>query len=104
MTEATESRLRTHPGERFDSDEHFFDLRQTAQQLQNEAHEAQEGHRQIALYHYGSVTIVLFIFEAGSQLPEHVSEGLETIHVLEGELTVRAQEQTYELNADSLVV
>ena len=104
MTEATESRLRPHPLERFSSDEHFFDLRQAAETLQNEAHEAQDGHRQIALYHYGSVTVVLFVFEAGSQLPEHVAEGLETIHVLEGEITVRAQEQSYDLRADSLLV
>jgi quercetin dioxygenase-like cupin family protein len=104
MSETAGSRLRPHPVDRFSAEEHYFDLRQAAAQLQDEAHPPQEGHRQIALYHYGSVTVVLFVFEAGSKLPEHIAEGLETIHALEGDLTVRAQGQSYELSAESLLV
>jgi quercetin dioxygenase-like cupin family protein len=104
MSQTADSRLRPHPVDRFEAEEHYFDLRQAAAKLQNEPHPPQEGHRQIALYHYGSVTIVLFVFEAGSRLPEHVAEGLETIHALEGGLTVRSAGQTYELSSGSLLV
>ncbi len=104
MNQPHPSRLRPHPIERFESSEHYFDLSQSSQALQNEAHPAQGGHRQITLYHYGSVTMVLFLFEAGSSLPEHIAEGLDTIHVLEGDLTVKTPAQTYEMSAGSIVV
>jgi quercetin dioxygenase-like cupin family protein len=83
---------------------HHFDLRQAADALQAEPHSPQDGHRTITLYHYGSVTIVLILFETGSRLPEHVAEGLESIHVLDGDVIVTAEGHEYDLAGGSLLV
>jgi quercetin dioxygenase-like cupin family protein len=104
MSQASESRLRPHPAERFEANEHYFDLKQAVAGLLQEPHAAQQGHRQITLNHYGDVTIVLIAFEAGSSLPDHVAEGLETIQILDGAVTVRVDNQTMDIGAGHLLV
>jgi len=101
MTESTEpqDRLRTPPVERFAGASHLFDLRAELAELRAEPHKGQDGHRQITILHQAPVAHVLFSFKAGGKLDEHSTNGLVAIHVLEGQLMVRAEGQDNSLTA-----
>lgn len=99
-----ETRLREHPVIRFDEDVHQLDLKELSNQLEAEPHDATHGHRQMAVYHYGSVTMVLFSFAAGGELKEHKASGVVTIHVLEGQLDVGAEGISHKLSAGQILV
>ena len=98
------TRLREHPVARFEGAQHVLDLNQLSQKLQAEAHEPTRGHRQEAIYHYGSVTMVLFAFEAGGEMPQHQTNGVVTIQVLEGVLNVTAEGHSHDLQASQILV
>lgn len=100
----SEPRLREHPVSRFEGDVHFFDLNEAVAGLQREAHPGREGHRQIALYHYGSVTQVLFAFDEGGALEEHSANGVVSIHVLNGTLAVNAGGENHELQSGQVLM
>jgi quercetin dioxygenase-like cupin family protein len=102
--ESTENRLREAPAERFAAPEHLFDLNALGEQLRGEPRGARDGHRQMTIYRHGAVTMVLFDFEAGGQLHDHKANGLVTIHALQGALSVRTPQETYELASGVLVV
>ena len=87
--EQEQTRLRRAPVERFAGMEHVYDLAEIAAQLRAEPHPATDGHRQMTIAHHGSVALVLFDFEAHSQLVNHVADGLVTIHVLAGHVQVK---------------
>lgn len=101
---ADEPRLREHPVSRFEGNVHFFDLNTAAQKLSDELHSATEGHRQIALYHYGSVTQVLFAFDEGGGLEKHSANGVVSIHVLNGRLAVNAEGEDHELQSGQVLM
>jgi len=102
--EPAENRLREHPSERFAAAQHCFDLNEIGDQLESEAHPARKGHRQIAVYSQGAVTMVLFDFEAGGGLKDHAANGLVTIQVLQGAITVGTAQENYELSDGGMVV
>jgi quercetin dioxygenase-like cupin family protein len=102
--EQEQTRLRRAPVERFAGMEHLYDLAEIAAQLRAEPHPATDGHRQMTIAHHGSVTLVLFDFEANSQLVNHVADGLVTIHVLAGHVQVKTSEGDQELGAGTLLV
>jgi len=85
-------RLRPHPTERFSQPAQLVDLNQVAAGLRAEPHPAISGHRQIAAFRHGPVTLVLFVFEPGGLLKEHRAEGVVTIHALSGQLVVVVDE------------
>ncbi len=97
-------RLREHPVERFEGEQHFLDLNTAAENLKNEPHPATDGHRQIAVYHYGPVTKVLFVFDKGGALEKHSAKGVVSIHVLHGALSVTAGEKTNVLKAGQVLM
>jgi quercetin dioxygenase-like cupin family protein len=78
-------------------------LAATAAQLRAEPHAPVAGHRQIAVFRHGPVTMLQFVFEAGGLLKEHQADGVVTIHALSGRLMVIADEQPHELGAGELV-
>jgi quercetin dioxygenase-like cupin family protein len=82
-------RNREHPEARFAPPKHEVDLRALAREL-GEERASRGGHRQRALYRHGRLTVALFTFEAGAGLPDHVAAGVVTIHVLDGQLRVKA--------------
>jgi quercetin dioxygenase-like cupin family protein len=104
MNQDSQPRLREHPVSRFEGDQHLFDLNQLKEQLSSEQHAATDGHRQIAFYHYGSVTKVLFAFEAGGNMEEHQANGVVSIHVLEGGLEVSAQGESHLLQDGQILM
>ena len=101
MTET--ERLRPHPQERFAPSSLQFNLREWAAKLRAEPHDAIDGHRQMAIYRHGPVTLLLFAFDRGGELREHQVDGVVTIHVLSGRLTVDAGEVHANLNAGELI-
>ncbi|HKV75439.1 MAG TPA: hypothetical protein VJN95_13045 [Gemmatimonadales bacterium] len=101
---ATLTRLRPHPHERFEGDEHLIDLTATAQWLRHEPHHAVAGHRQIALIRSGRLTQVLMVFERGGYLKDHRGEGVMTVQVLKGWLRVITSGGEQELQPGSLLV
>lgn len=103
-TNPVEPRLREHPSSRFEGDVHSFDLNAAVQKLRSEPHPAERGHRQIALYQYGTLTKILFAFDKGSVLEEHSARGVVSIHVLNGHLTVGAEGKTHDLKGGEVLV
>jgi quercetin dioxygenase-like cupin family protein len=96
-------RLRPHPEERFLPPAQAFDLEQAARALRAEPHAAVEGHRQIAVFRRGPVTLLLFAFDADGVLKEHRTEGVVTIQALTGRLVVVVDEEAYDLTAGRLL-
>ena len=96
---------RPRPEARFAGESHVFDLPAALRQLRAEAQTAaQHGHRQITIFHRGALTHALFAFQPGGELADHAARGVVTIHAIEGHLTVRAGEDTYELTGGMMVV
>jgi quercetin dioxygenase-like cupin family protein len=97
-------RLRPHPTERFAGESHVLDLGALLASLRAEDHPARDGHRQIVVFRRGRVTQVLFAFDAHGALDTHSTNGLVTIHVLEGVLTVDAEGSDHDLSAGHVLV
>jgi quercetin dioxygenase-like cupin family protein len=103
MSEHNE-RLRPHPEKRFLPPQLQIDLEQVASRLQGEPSSENRKHRQETLYHHGPLTVALFLFDQGASLPQHVAEGVVTVHVLQGRLKMAASGQVHDLPAGSLLV
>jgi quercetin dioxygenase-like cupin family protein len=88
-------RLRPHPEERLASPVEFIDLKARAALLRAEAHPPVSGHRQIAVFRNGAVTLVMFAMEPGGLLKEHRADGVVTIHALAGRIEVIASGETH---------
>ena len=101
---SSEDRLRNRPSERFAGAEHRIDLAAALESLRGEHHESTERHRQITLFHKGSLRMVLFAFEAGAGLPSHRAPGSVVIHTLRGRIHVKTLNESYELTAGQLVI
>lgn len=95
-------RLRTHPQERFAPIAQAFDLEEAADRLRAEAHEPVDGHRQVALYRHGPVTLLLFLLEPDATL-QYEAPGLVTIHVLKGELQASVEGEQHTAKAGQLL-
>jgi quercetin dioxygenase-like cupin family protein len=104
----TKPRLREAPSTRFSGGQHFLDVLPLSAHLQAETHLGAHGHRQITIFHQGDTTIVLFVFEAGGKLASYKANGLVTIHVLDGALTVEtdseAKQHSHDLHAHQILV
>ena len=97
-------RLRQHPTERFQPTQHLLDLDAVAARLLSEPLPGKPNHRQETLYRHGPVTVALFVFERGAHMPQHVAEGVVTVHVLQGRLTMTAEGQVHQLSSGQLLV
>ncbi len=98
------ARLRRPPAERFAGTEHVHKLADIAAQLRAEPHAATDGHRQVTIAHYGRVALVLFDFDQGGRLVDHVADGLVTIHILAGRIQVTTPGGSHGLDAGTLLV
>jgi quercetin dioxygenase-like cupin family protein len=96
--------VRTPPAERFSGPIHRFDLAGALRSLRGEEHPSRDGHRQVTIFHRPPVTNVLFSFDAGSRLPEHSAAGLVTIHVIEGRLSVVANDEEHHLETGHILI
>ena len=104
MTSEQPERLRQHPTERFEPEQHPIDLGEIAAQLRAEPQPGWRAQRQKTLYRKGPVTVALFLFDRGAGLPQHVAEGVVTIHVLEGRLRMSAEGQSHDMTAGQILV
>ncbi|HET9064558.1 MAG TPA: hypothetical protein VFN22_01895 [Gemmatimonadales bacterium] len=96
-------RLRPPPDERLAAPVTVVDLSATARRLRAEPHAAVSGHRQIAVFRHGPVTLVSFAFDAGGALKQHHAEGVVTIHAISGHLRVMAGGTSHDLHAGQLI-
>ncbi len=96
-------RLRPHPEERLAAPVQLVDLTTTVAGLRTEPHAPVGGHRQIAVYRHGPVTLLLFVFEPEAVLREHRVDGVVTIHCLAGHLRVVAEEEAHDLTPGRLI-
>lgn len=96
-------RLREHPRERLAAEILRLDLAELTATLRAEDHAAIAGHRQITLLRRGPMTVVLFVFEPGGQLPEHQAPGDIIIHVLSGQMDVTVADETVSLSGGQLL-
>ena len=100
----TTSRLREHPAQRLAADECLINLDNEADRLLQEPHAAVNGHRQEAIYKHGPVTMVVFTFDAGGFLREHVvPDGTVLIRLVEGDVTVKTPEREYRLGRNDVL-
>lgn len=97
-------RLREHPEQRFHPPQIKIDLDSVAATLRAEPAAEHRPHCQETLYRHGPLTIALFLFERGASMPQHVAEGVVTVQVLEGRLTMTAEGQVHDLPAGSLLI
>lgn len=97
-------RTREAPDERFGGAEHQFDLAAEAASLRAEPRPGRDGHRVITLFRQDPVSLLLFDFEAGGAMADHVADGIVTIHVLTGRAEVRTAEAQHEIPAGSVLV
>lgn len=104
MTRSDDSRARRPPRERFAGPEHVFDLRSIAAGLRDEREPVRGGHRQMTIYHKSRLTLVLFDFETGARLTDHVADAQVAILTLAGLLEVATSERTYQLPEGSVLV
>lgn len=95
---------RQPPEERFAGDARVYDLGATAKELREEERAARHGHRQVTLVHDDGMTVVLFDFEAGGELPNHAADGLVMIQVVAGRIDVTTRDTTQSISAGSLLV
>jgi quercetin dioxygenase-like cupin family protein len=99
-----EVRRRRPPEERFAGSEHLFDLATIAEGLRAEPGPVTDGHRQIALFHEGGLTLIVYDFEAGGFLADHAADGVVTIQAVSGEIDVSSPEGSHRLVSGSLLV
>ena len=97
-------RLRPPPAERFAGPEHRVELDSVLAALRSEPHDGKDSHRQITVFHKGSLRLVLFAFEAGGRLEAHRAPGFVVIHALRGAVRVRTPNETHELTAGRILV
>jgi quercetin dioxygenase-like cupin family protein len=95
---------RRPPRERFAGTEHVFDLARIAEGLRDESYPVHDGHRQMAILRKGSLALIVFDFEAGGRLADHVADAYVTIMALSGELEVSTSSGTHQVPAGSLLV
>jgi quercetin dioxygenase-like cupin family protein len=96
-------RLRPPPAERFAGSEHLIDLVSEVKALRAEPHDGKNSHRQITVFHSGSLRIVLFAFEAGGSLPAHHAPGFVVIHTIRGAVSVKTQNENHNLTAGQIL-
>jgi quercetin dioxygenase-like cupin family protein len=96
-------RLREHPEDRLAAPLQLVDLADAGARLRGEPHGSVSGHRQIAVFRHGPVTLLLFRFEPDGLLPEHRAEGVVTIHLLSGRLVVIADDDPHQLEPGQLL-
>jgi quercetin dioxygenase-like cupin family protein len=104
MSSPPPGRLREHPQQRFAAHEQFFDLQAAVEHLAAEEGMTADGHRQIALYRHGPMTVGLFIFERGGRLPDHSAEGVVMLQTLSGALEVKTAARTHALTPGQMLV
>jgi quercetin dioxygenase-like cupin family protein len=100
---STPDRLRPHPEDRLAAPVQLIDLPEAAATLRREPHGPVAGHRQIAVFRHGPVTLLSFVFEPDGILKEHKADGVITILVLSGHLRVVADEEPYDLTPGRLL-
>jgi quercetin dioxygenase-like cupin family protein len=105
MDDRAPDRVREAPQQRFAPPAQTLDLEAVTEQLRREPSQtaSTQGHRQIALFRHGPMTLALYLFDRGGRLPDHVVDGPVVIQCLEGHLTVSSAEVQHDLPQGTLL-
>ena len=93
----------TRPSARFEGEAGLLDLEQEASDLMEHSVGSKHGHAQRTLYRYAGVTIAMFALQENAALPRHAADGVVSVHVLRGQITINAGETRFDLAAGQLV-
>lgn len=102
-----EERNRQHPRERFAPDVQKLNLDELTEQIKEEplsSPHVKQGHRQIVLSRELPQTIALYYFEPDGFLKDHRVDGICTIHVLDGLLSVEAEGKEHRLEEGDVLL
>ncbi|MDA8377570.1 MAG: cupin domain-containing protein [Planctomycetia bacterium] len=104
MSTTDNQRLRPHPDDRFGNSATLVNLRAVAAALRSERNTGEGGHRQETVFKQGHLTVALFVFDRFSHLPEHVAEGIVTMHVLKGWMKISVGDVEHTLKAGQILI
>ena len=106
LTNQATIRRRQPPVERSAVSEVAIDPPAIAARLRQEdaSIESRGGHHQLAVFRRWPVTMMVFAFDAGGTLSDHSANGLVTIHVYGGALTIRTPDNEFSLRAGMMLV
>lgn len=91
------------PAQRFTGETGVLDLDRHAGELLESADKSASGHAQRTLYRHGGASVAMFAFEPGGRLPTHQVDGVVTIQVLSGEVSVTASTESRPIRPGSLL-
>lgn len=91
------------PHERFDGAAGLIRLEQVATGLLELADSSAHGRASRTLYRFGSVTVAMFAFRAGADLPAHAADAAVTIQCLRGRVQVAAGDDLFSIETHDLV-
>ena len=89
------------PAQRFAGETDVLDLDRHGGELLESA--GASGHAQRTLYRHGRASVAIFAFEPGGRLPTHRVDGVVTIQVLSGEVSVTVATESRPLRPGSLL-
>jgi quercetin dioxygenase-like cupin family protein len=104
MSTTDNQRLRPHPDDRFSQPFRCVDIQTVATTLRSESNAGERGHRQETVFKQGHLTVALFVFDRFSHLPEHVAEGIVTMHVLKGWMKISVGDVEHTLKAGQILI
>ncbi len=100
-----EDRLREPPSSRFAAPEHLIEIHKAIEALRREPHIGTSGHRTKALYRHGPIECLIFLFEKGAALADHVvNGGSVAIQVIDGSLCVQTSTAEHSMTSGSLLL
>jgi quercetin dioxygenase-like cupin family protein len=91
------------PSTRFEGEAGLLDLEQEATDLLERSVESPHGHAQRTLYRHAGATIAMFAFRAEAELPPHAADGVVSVQVLRGHVTMQAGASRFGLPAGQMV-
>ncbi len=91
------------PSARFEGEAGLLDLEHEASDLLEQSVGSRHGHAQHTLYRYAGVTIAMFALQENAALPRHAADGVVSVHVLRGQITINAGATRFDLPAGRLV-
>ncbi|MEZ6233439.1 MAG: hypothetical protein R3B68_04545 [Phycisphaerales bacterium] len=90
------------PQERFEGSAGLIHLDQVAGELLELADTAASGRASRTLYRYGPVTVAMFAFRTGGELPAHAADAVVTIQCLRGRVQVSAGDDLFDVAVHGL--
>ena len=83
---------------------HLFPLKSMVNELRAEEEYATNGHTGLTLLKTPTLRVVLGVAKAGSKIGEHTIHGPTVIHVMEGSLRLKSEDETRNAHSGEMIV